>query len=83
MASVSSRIEAILAERNFSIVINIDQPRAGALGKIGPIAVRQTAIGGREIGNALPPHTVEASCLHPHHPCPSLSAFAVRIAKPK
>jgi len=49
-------------------VINIDQPRAGALGKIGYIAVRQTVIGDREIGNALPPNAVEASCPHPHNP---------------
>jgi hypothetical protein len=52
----------------FSLVINIDQPRAGALGKIGYIAVRQTVIGDREIGNALPPNAVEASCPHPHNP---------------
>jgi hypothetical protein len=64
-------------------VINIDQSRAGVLGKIGSIAVRQAVIGDRKIGNALPPNAVEASCLHPHNPRPPLSAFAARIAKPK
>jgi len=52
MASVSPTLGPFLLNE-FSIVVNIDQPRIGVWGKTGSIAVPNKAvIGDREIGNA-------------------------------
>jgi hypothetical protein len=56
MASVSPTLGSFLLNE-FSIVVNIDQPRIGVWGKTGSIAVLNRQLSATEM---LPPNTGEA-----------------------
>jgi hypothetical protein len=59
MASVSPTLGSFLLNE-FSIVVNIDQPRIGVWGKTGSIAVPNRQLSATERSVMLPPNIGEA-----------------------